>query len=94
MNKRDLLIELKKAQWIASHYKGGYSDHFLDVSDFVIALRKAIVMLEAGDDSCIKDLWLWFSPTADWDDFVGKEGLELGDSIYKELDRIVNEEEI
>ena len=94
MNKEALIRELKEAYQLASQYEGGYSDESLDAKDFAEALSKAITLFEGGDDSCIKDLWLWFAPTTAWDYFVGFEGMELGNSIFEKLDQYIKEKGI
>ncbi len=94
MNKNKLIKELKEAYHLASQYEGGYSGEFLDAKDFSEALKKAIALFESGDDSCAKDLWVWFAPTTAWDDFVGLEGMELGNSIFEKLDQYIKENKI
>jgi hypothetical protein len=86
MNKSDLINELKKAYDLASQYEGGHSGEFLDAREFAAALKKSIEMFEAGNDDCVMDLWGWFAPTTEWDDFIGCEGMELGNSIFEKLD--------
>ena len=39
--------------------------------------------LEKGDDSVLEDLWIWFAPTCQWDDFVGD--VDLGERIYQKI---------
>ena len=94
MKKAKLIRELKKACQIVSQYEGGYSGEFLDAREFSAALNEAIKQFEDGDDSCVKNLWLWFAPTTAWDDFVGLEGLELGNSIFEKLELYIKKNNI
>jgi hypothetical protein len=65
MNNDILIQELKEAYQLASQYEGGYSGKFLDAREFADALKESIELFEAGDDSCVKDLWLYFAPTTE-----------------------------
>jgi hypothetical protein len=47
-----------------------------------------ISKLESGEESVIEDLWIWFAPTCQWDDFVGN--IDLGERIFQRLNRIKN----
>ncbi len=94
MNKKELIKELKEAYRLAAQYEGGYSGQFLDAKDFAEALNKAIALFESGDDSCAKNLWLWFAPTTAWDDFVGLEGMDLGNSLFKKIEQYIKEKGI
>lgn len=51
-------------------------------SNLCIAIKK----LEVGDQSVISDLWIWFTPTFDWDDF-GRD-VNLGEKIYQQLNNL------
>ena len=86
-NKTVLIEELKTAYQLAAQYEGGYSGEFSDAREFAAALKEAITLFESGDDTCVRKLWLWFAPTTAWDDFVGSEGMELGNSIFEKLKR-------
>lgn len=77
----ELLAELKKAHVLASEFAGGYSERFFGAEEFADALGKAISELERGNKAVIDDLYLWFLPTSDWDDFIKMEGLELGQRV-------------
>lgn len=77
----ELLAELKKAHALASEFTGGYSERFFGAEEFSDALGKAIGELESGNMAIIDDLYLWFLPTSDWDDFIKMEGLELGQRV-------------
>ncbi len=94
MNKIALIRELKDAHQLVSQYEGGYSGEFLDAKEFAAALKEAIVLFESGDDTCVRNLYLWFAPTTAWDDFVGLEGMELGNSIFEKLQQYIKENTI
>lgn len=88
--KSQLIEDLKKACEIASHYSGGYSGEFLDAQEFYKALNSAVADFEKGDDNKAKDLWVWFAPTTAWDDFIGMDGVDLGNSIFSQLQAYIN----
>ena len=94
VNKTALIEELKTAYQLVSQCEGGYSGDFLDAREFAVALKEAITLFESGDDTCVKNLWLWFAPTTAWDDFVGSEGMELGNSIFEKLEQYITEKKI
>ncbi|MFQ3639150.1 MAG: hypothetical protein SNJ62_03965 [Chloracidobacterium sp.] len=94
MNKTALIEELKTAYQLVAQYEGGYSGEFFDAREFAEALKKAITLCESGDDTCVRKLWLWFAPTTAWDDFVGSEGMELGNSIFEKLEQYMTEKKI
>lgn len=41
----------------------------------------AVNEFENDNEAIVEDLYLWFLPTGDWDDFVKLEGLELGQRV-------------
>ena len=75
------LEKLNEAVNAASKYTGGWSDNFYLAEDFYEALKEATEKLKKGDTSKLGDLFLWFFPTYDWDDFVGD--VELGNEIFE-----------
>lgn len=81
--KNILIQDLKQAQQIASHFTSGYSDSFSSAETFQQAFSETISRFENGDDSAIEDLWLWFTPTSCWDNFVGEAN--LGNRIFERL---------
>ena len=83
-----LLIDLKKAEKILSKYSGGYSGEHISAEEFHMDLIDRIKKLENGDKSAIDDLWVWFAPTCQWDDFVGN--IELGERIFQRLNILKN----
>lgn len=83
-----LITDLKKAEEILSKYSGGYSGEHLSAEEFHKDLIDRINKLENGDESVIENLWIWFAPTCQWDDFVGN--IDLGERIFQELNKIKN----
>lgn len=83
-----LISDLKKAGKILSEYLGGYSGEHLSAEEFHTDLIDRIKKLENGDESVIEDLWIWFAPTCQWDDFVGD--IDLGERIFQRLNKIKN----
>jgi hypothetical protein len=94
MNKTVLIEELKDAHQLVAQYEGGYSCGFFDATEFAVALKESIILFESGDDTCLKNLHLWFAPTTAWDSFVGSEGIELGNSIFEKLGQYIAENNI
>jgi hypothetical protein len=92
--KNELIKELKLACEIASQYSGGYSGEFLDATEFYSALKSAVSDFENGDDSKIKDLWIWFAPTTAWDDFIGSDASNLANSIFNKITKYIEEQKI
>lgn len=84
----DLLSDLKKAEKILAEYSGGYSGEHLSAEEFHKDLIDRISILENGDETVIEDLWRWFAPTCQWDDFVGN--VDLGERIFQQLNRLKN----
>ena len=83
-----LVLDLKKAEKILMEYSGGYSGEYLSAEEFLKDLTKNIAELESGNTNVINDLWIWFAPTCQWDDFVGN--VELGEKIFKQLNYLKN----
>ena len=86
VNTKWLVRDLKKAQRILSKYSGGYSGEHASAEDFLRDLIDRTTKIESGDLSVIDELWGWFAPTCQWDDFVGD--IELGERIFQKLNRI------
>ena len=83
---KSLISDLKRAEKILSEYSGGYSGEHLSAEEFHKDLVDRINKLENGDKSVIEDLWIWFAPTCQWDDFVGNA--ELGEKIFQKIEKI------
>lgn len=82
-NRNSLIKDLKKSAEILSEYSGCYSGEHLSAEEFHQDLVDRIMKLEKGDDSVLEDLWIWFAPTCQWDDFVGD--VDLGERIYQKI---------
>jgi hypothetical protein len=83
-----LLYLLDKAEKMASEYEGGYSGEFLCAKEFHKALFESISKLKTGDTTQLDKLYIWFLPTYCWDDFIGKEGLNLANEISGLLSKL------
>ena len=81
-----LISDLKLAEKIVLKYSGGYSGTHLSVEEFHRDLRERILMLEQGEKDAIDDLWGWFAPTCQWDDFT--KNIELGEKIFQQLSKL------
>src|SRR6478736_6523648 len=80
-----LVILLDKAEHLVSEFRGGYSNQFFSAEEFHSALVESTKRLKAGDEEEISKLVSWFAPTCQWDDFTGRDGIDLGNSIYQLL---------
>ncbi|WP_258101130.1 hypothetical protein [Marinoscillum pacificum] len=78
----ELLDLLHQAEKLLENYKGGYSGEFLSAEEFHGSLLEEIDNIEFGNQHDLTNIAIWFAPTQQWDDFVGEEGLELGNKIY------------
>ena len=88
MVTKKLLDLLDSAVQLAGEFSGGYSNRFFSAEEFHAALQQAVADLKQGNYSVIDDLWIYFAPTCSWDDFVGKEGMNLGNEIFEMIDVI------
>jgi hypothetical protein len=86
-----LFLLLDKAEEMARQFTGGYSNHFFSAQEFHAALANSIAKLKAGDRDQLNDLWLWFAPTYDWDDFIHQDGQDLANQIFPLLTELRNE---
>lgn len=85
-----LFLLLDEAEQLAGEFIGGYSDHFFSAQEFHAALADSIEKLKAGDLEQIKDLWLWFAPSYDWDDFID-DGVDIANKIFALLSELEKE---
>jgi len=76
---------LDDAEKLANQFTGGYSNQFRSAEEFHLALADSIAKLKSDDNEQIDRLWLWFAPTCTWDDFIGLEGVNLGQEIIEIL---------
>ena len=77
-----LLKLLDEAEKLAGQFSGGYSNNFFSAQEFHTAFTDSINKLKAGDTDQLNNLWLWFAPTCDWDDFIHKDGEDLANEIH------------
>ena len=83
----ELIEDLHEAEKLLDEYKGGYSGKFLSAEEFHEALVDAIDDIEFGNQTDLTRFYAWFAPTCEWDDFVGKEGEELGNRIFERVSK-------
>lgn len=81
----DLIRDLEKAVELAAQYSGGWSDHHFSAEEFHANLASKVDLLKSGDTRVLADLLIWFTPSYDWDDFIGEEGMPLANSIHSKL---------
>ncbi|MBQ4912836.1 hypothetical protein J8L85_00205 [Maribacter sp. MMG018] len=86
--KKRLVRLLEKAEKMVSKYEGGYSGEYLSAQEFHKDLKTAIVDYKNGDDSRLDQLYIWFAPTCQWDDFVGKEGESIANEIFEIVSKL------
>ena len=79
--REKLINTLWRAEEIASEFEGGYSERFIDAKDFHKALKASIIRFEKGDDTVLDEIFLWFLPTSDFDDFVGFAGMDVANEV-------------
>lgn len=83
---KSLLTDLHQAATILSEYTGGYSGQYASAEEFHKDLVNKIQKLENGDKSVLHDLWHWFAPTCQWDDFVGDAA--LWEQLFQKIERL------
>lgn len=79
-NLKNALEVLKKMD----HTTGTIS-RYESAEELAVFIESQIVSLADGTmtDKNLKELWVIFAPTSDWDDYT--KNIELGDSIFQEL---------
>ena len=76
-----LYFLLDKAEELVRKFKGSNSIYFLSAQEYHRALAHSIAKFKSGDKEQLNNLWLWFAPTYDWDDFVHQHGQDLAKEI-------------
>ena len=79
----ELFDDLDSALKLVSEYSGGYSGVFLSAEEFHKAFLEELYDLKHQNVPDFENICVWFAPTFAWDDFVGMEGIELGNRIFK-----------
>ena len=82
-----MLDELREAEKLLKGRTGGYSGKYLSAEEFREALKDEIDSIEFGNKYDLIQIYLWFAPTTQWDDFAGSEGLDLGNGIFERVSR-------
>ncbi|RBQ11538.1 hypothetical protein [Pedobacter miscanthi] len=62
-------------------------DTRIDFIAFKDWFRDELSELEGANVPDFSRVWLWFAPGSDWDRLMGKQGFELGRSVFKRADR-------
>ena len=86
----ELFDDLDSAVKLVSEYNGGYSGVFLSAEEFHKAFSEELYDLKHQNVPDFKNICVWFAPTSAWDDFVGMEGIELGNRIFERAYRFYN----
>ena len=89
-----LLELLDNATETVRQYSGGNSGSFLCGEDFCNELKTAVDSLKSNDLTVLEKIHIWFLPTSAWDDFIGIDGLHLGNSISDLTAKIINESKV
>ena len=82
----ELFADLHLAEKMLSEFKGGYSNKFSSAEEFYKAFVEELYEIEKDNVADFTQIWNWFAPTCDWDDFTGMDGLELGNRIFSRVD--------
>lgn len=85
---QSLINDLKDAEKILSEYSGGYSGQYFSAEEFHQDLKDRISKLENGNKAVLEDLWIWFAPTCQWNEFVGDA--ILGERIFQQIIALKN----
>jgi hypothetical protein len=85
-----LIKLLVKAEKMISQYQGGYSQEYLSAQEFHNDLKDAIEVYKNGDNSTLDKFYIWFAPTCQWDDFIGKSGEKIADEIFEIVCKLKN----
>jgi len=85
---QSLINDLKEAEKILSEYSGEYSGQNFSAEEFHKNLKDRIFELENGNKAVLEDLWIWFAPTCQWDEFVGD--VPLGERIFQQIITLKN----
>ncbi|WP_111669895.1 hypothetical protein [Algoriphagus litoralis] len=86
---KSFLNDLKKAELLASKSNKCFpSGKYLSAKEFHKDLVDEITKFEKGDSDTIDNLWRWFAPTCQWDDYVGE--IDLGEKIFQKLNHLKN----
>jgi len=82
----ELFYDLEQAEQMLSKIKGGHSGIFISAEQFHEALKDEIYDLKHQNVPDFGQICSWFAPTSVWDDFMGKEELELSNRIFDRAD--------
>lgn len=83
----ELFADLEKAEKMLAEFSGGYSGKFYSAEEFHKALEEEVYDLRHQNVPDFSQICLWFAPTSVWDDFVGIDGMDLANRIYKRAEK-------
>ncbi|MFY7709145.1 hypothetical protein ACOSQB_00845 [Tenacibaculum sp. MEBiC07804] len=83
----ELFNDLDKAEKILSELSEGYSGNFIDAEEFYKEFVEELNDLKYQNVPDFKRISIWFAPTSAWDNFVGMDGIELGNRIYERANK-------
>ncbi|AEE20237.1 hypothetical protein [Dokdonia sp. 4H-3-7-5] len=81
----ELFSDLHLAEKMLSEFKGGYSGKFSSAEEFYNAFVEHLYEIEKDNVADFTQIWYWFAPTCEWDDFTGKQGEKLGNRIFERV---------
>lgn len=93
-NNKKLIVLLDQAEHLVRQISGGYSEQFLSVEEFHLALVDSIAKFKSGDNTQLNKLNTWFLPTSCWDDFVGDAGQDLANQISDLLAKMTSYQQL
>ncbi|WP_142724440.1 MULTISPECIES: hypothetical protein [unclassified Chryseobacterium] len=85
---QSLINGLRQAERMLSEFSGGYSGQYFSAEEFHKDLKDHIFELENGNKAVLEDLFIWFAPTCQWDEFVGDT--ILGERIFQQITTLKN----
>ncbi len=81
-----LIADLERAERFIWKYQGPkpYQEQEL----FLEELECAIIRLKADRLEMLDNLWSWFSPMGEWEEFTRPRGVPLGQKVFGKLQEI------
>jgi len=85
---QELLIALIEATAILEVSGQKKPFRFNSKEDFLRNLQRATANLKDGKFDDLNELWRWFSPGDEWDNFTGADGADVGARIFSLIDKV------
>ncbi|MCF8387390.1 MAG: hypothetical protein K9G47_05870 [Bacteroidales bacterium] len=76
-----MIYKLEKAEKMLSKYSGCYSGEYFSAEEYYNDFKIALNELKNGDNSKPDLFYRRFASSYHWDDYVGTEGIKLGNDI-------------